>query len=186
MADATQIVVAGNGTVRAAPVGTTAPTTPTATPVAGWLDVGYVSEDGVTFTDTKDIEDVLAWQSFYPVRKLITGKSATLAFVLREWNERTVPLALGGGTISQPTPGVWKFVPASPSAALDFRALMIDWNDGSKNYRLIVPRGLVTEAVESNLTRTSAADLPVTFAAVPLLSTDDPYTLLTDDTAFSS
>jgi hypothetical protein len=185
MANADAITVAGDGTVRVAPVGTTQPTTPTGAPAAGWVDLGYVSEDGVTFTDSKDIEDVLAWQSFYPVRKIVTGKEATLAFVLREWDERTIPLAFGGGTLSSPSAGVWRYVPPEPGT-LDLRAMMIDWQDGAKNYRLIIPRGLVTEAVESNLTRTAAADLPITFAAIPLSTTDDPYILLTDAISFSS
>lgn len=185
MANADAIVVAGNGTVRVAPVGTTEPTTPTAAPSAAWLDLGFVTEDGVTFTDSKDIEDVLAWQSFYPVRKIITGKEATLAFSLREWDERTIPLAFGGGSVTNPSAGVWRYAPPAPGT-LDLRAMMIDWQDGSKNYRLIVPRGLVVEEVETNLTRTGSAELPITFSAIPASTSADPYKLLTDDIAFSS
>lgn len=185
MANADAIVVAANGNVRVAPVGATQPTTPDAAPAAAWLDLGYVSEDGVTFTDSKEIEDVNAWQSFYPVRKIVTGKEATLAFALREWDERTVPLAFGGGTITSPSAGVWRYVPPAPGT-LDLRALMIDWQDGDKDYRLIVPRGMVSEAVETNLVRTGAADLPITFSAIPASTTSDPYILLTNDIAFSS
>ena len=185
MPNADSIVVAGNGTVYVAPVGSTQPTTPTASPAAAWLDLGYVSEDGVTFTESKDIEDVLAWQSFYPVRKIVTGKEASLAFVLREWDERSIALAFGGGTVTQPSAGVWRYEPPAPGT-LDLRAMMIDWQDGTKNYRLIIPRGLVVEAVETNLTRTGAADLPITFAAIPASTTDDAYILLTDSIAFSS
>lgn len=185
MANADSIVVAANGTVYVAPVGSTQPTNPTSAPAAAWLDLGYVSEDGATFSESKDIEDVLAWQSFYPVRKLITGKEATLAFALREWDERSIPLAFGGGTISQPSAGVWRYEPPLPGT-LDLRAMMIDWQDGSKNYRLIIPRGLVVEAVETNLTRSAAADLPITFSAIPSSTADDAYILLTDSIAFSS
>lgn len=185
MPNADAIVVAGNGTVRIAPVGTTQPTTPTATPAAAWLDLGYVTEEGVTFTDSKEIADVAAWQSFYPVRKIITGKEATLAFGLREWDERTIPLAFGGGSVTNPSAGVWRYAPPSPGS-LDLRAMMIDWIDGIKNYRLIVPRGLVVEAVETNLTRTDSAVLPINFAAIPLSTSVDPYILITDDIAFSS
>lgn len=182
--DADEIVVAANGTVRVAPVGSTQPTNPTSAPVAAWVDLGYVTEDGATFTDSKEIEDVLAWQSFYPVRKIVTAKEATLAFSLRQWNEATVKLAFGGGTITNPSLGVWKFVPPDPET-LDERALMLDWQDGDKNYRLIFPKGLVTEAVETQLVRTGSAELPITFSAVPATG-DDAYILLTDDIAFSS
>lgn len=184
MANADSIVVAGNGTVRVAPVGSTEPTTATGSPAAAWLDLGYVSEDGVTFTESKEIEDILAWQSFYPVRKIITGKEATLSFVLREWDERSIPLAFGGGTITA-AGAHWRYEPPDP-ATIDLRAMMVDWVDGIKNYRLIVPRGLVVEAVETNLTRTGAADLPITFAAIPASTSADAYILLTDAIAFSS
>jgi hypothetical protein len=185
MANADSITVAGNGTVRVAPVGSTQPTTPTASPAAAWLDLGYTNEDGVTFTESKEIEDILAWQSFYPVRKIITGKEATLAFSLEEWDERSIPLAFGGGTVTSPSAGVWRYEPPAPET-IDLRAMMIDWQDGIKNYRLIVPRGLVTESVETNLTRTGAALLPITFSAIPASTTDDAYILLTDAIAFSS
>lgn len=179
-----EIVVGANGTVWVAATGSTQPTNPTSTPNASWVDLGYVNEDGATFTDSKDIEDINSWQSFYPTRKIVTGKEATLAFVLQQWNEATVPLAFGGGAVTQPSPGVWRYAPPDPSQ-IDYRALMLDWQDGSKHYRLIFPKGLVTEAVESQVVRSGAAELPITFAAVPATG-DDPYILLTDDIAFSS
>lgn len=185
MANADAIVVAANGTVRVAVVGSTQPTTPTAAPVAAWRDLGYVNEDGCTFTDSKEIEDVLGWQSFYPLRKLITGKEAALSFVLKEWDERTIPLAFGGGSVTSPSAGVWRYAPPSPGT-LDLRALMLDWEDGDKNYRLIIPQGMVTESVETQLVRSASAELPITFTAIPTSSTADPYILLTDDIAFSS
>lgn len=182
--DANQIVVAANGTVYVAPVGTTQPTTPTATPAAAWKDLGFITEDGATFTDSKEIEDIQAWQSFYPVRKIINSKEVTLSFALQQWDEKTIPLAFGGGTITNPSVGVWRYVPPSPET-LDERALMIDWLDGVKAYRLIIPKGLVTEAVETQLVRTSEAELPITFSAVPTAGTD-AFILLTNDIAFSS
>lgn len=179
-----EIVVGANGTVRVAPVGTTQPTNPTSSPVAAWIDLGYVNEDGATFTDSKDIEDINSWQSFYPTRKVVTGKEATISFALQQWNENSVPLAFGGGSVTNPSVGVWRYAPPDPSV-IDYRALMLDWTDGSKHYRLIFPKGLVTEAVETQLVRTDSAELPITFAAVPATGAD-PYILLTDDIAFSS
>jgi len=182
--DADQIVVAANGTVYAAPVGTTQPVTPTEAPSAAWVDLGYINEDGATFTDTKEIEDITSWQSFYPTRKIVTAKEATVSFALQQWNEQSIPLAFGGGAVTNPSVGVWRYVPPDPET-LDERALMIDWTDGDKDYRLIIPKGLVTEAVETQLVRTGSAELPITFSAVP--DTDeDPFILLTNDLAFSS
>lgn len=183
--DADEIVIAANGTVRVAPVGTAEPTTPTEAPAAAWVDLGYITEEGATFTDSKEIEDILAWQSFYPVRKIVTGKEAAVSFSLRQWNEATIPLAFGGGAVTNPTTGVWRYAPPSPED-IDERALMLDWQDGDKNYRLIIPKGLVTDAVETNLVRTDSAVLPISFAAIPASTADDPWFVLTDDLAFSS
>jgi hypothetical protein len=50
--------------------------------------------------------------------------------------------------------------------ALDERSLVVDTIDGDTNYRFVLPRGNVTEAVESQFTRTATAQLPVTFKAL--------------------
>lgn len=179
-----QIVVGGNGTVWVAPLDTTQPTNPTAAPVAAWLKLGYVTDAGATITDTKALNPIPAWQSFYAVRQIIASREFTVAFGLLQWSQDTVKLAFGGGTISNPSAGVFKFVPPSPED-VDYRMLMLDWVDDTKNYRLIVPKGLSTETVNPTVARTDAAILPITFAAVPATGTD-AYVLYTDDPSFSS
>lgn len=177
-----EIVVGANGSLWVAPVGTAAPATEVAVPGAGWVDLGYASEDGVTLTDSKTFEAIPVWQLFYAARRIVTERDLAVAFVLRQWNPDTVALAFGGGTVSAPSAGHFKYVPPSPEE-LDERSLMVDWVDGTKNYRLIIPRGIVTENVETNLVRTGAADLPITFS---LLGDDsgDPWYLLTNDPVF--
>lgn len=182
--DADQIVVAANGTVYVAPVGTTAPTAPTGALNAAWKDLGFITEDGATFTDSKTVEDILAWQSFYPVRKIVSAKDASVSFSLRQWNGRTVSLAFGGGNTVDLGGGNFSYVPPAPEV-IDERAMLIEWQDGDKNYRLILPKGLVTEAVETNLVRTGSAVLPITFSITPDTG-DDPYTFLADDPGWDS
>jgi hypothetical protein len=180
----TQVVVGANGTVWVCPYNTAvAPTDSTAAPNTVFENVGFISEDGATFTEGKDITDINAWQSFFPIRRLVTGRSVQVSFALREWNRRTIQFALGG-TVSGTAPGPYTYTPPSPSA-LQVKALILDWVDGAKNYRLYIPQGIVSEAVETTLARTAAADLPVTFAA------QDPgsgsiYTLFTNDPGMSS
>lgn len=179
--DVDQIVVGANGTIRVAPVGTAAPASEVAAPAAGWIDVGYSDENGVTMTDSKTFAAIPVWQLFYPARRIITDRDLTLGFVLRQWNKTTVPFAFGGGTLSIPTAGHFKYVPPAPEK-VDERALMVDWIDGTKIYRLIVPRGLVTENVATNLTRTAASDLPIGYSIIGD-DAGDPWTLLTNDPA---
>ncbi len=181
-----ETVVAGTGEVRVAPVGTAAPVDPTVAWGAAWLELGYTNEDGVTVNREFDMEEKAAWQSFYPIRRIVTGRGFTVAFNLYQWNETSVPLAFGGGTITTIAgpPAHYKYTPPS-AEVLDERALGVQWQDGTKVYRLIIPRGMVTEAGETNLTRTDTSVLPITFGVVAS-GTADPFYILTSDPAFAA
>jgi len=178
-----EIVVGANGSVFVAPVGTTEPAMISTVLDAAFVDLGYVNEDGATFLDGKTIEDVNVWQLFYAARKLVTAKEASLAFVLSQWSELTVPLAFGGGVTVMDGAGEYSYTPPAPGT-IDERAMILEWVDGIKNYRLIIPRGLVTENVETNLVKTGAAELPITFSIVGTAA-GTPWYLQTDDEALN-
>lgn len=180
--DTNQIRVGANGKVLVAPVGTTAPADYAASWPAGWIDLGYTSEDGVKISDSKDMEEIEVWQLFYAARRVITKRDFTLEFTLRQWSKYTVPLAFGGGTISA-AGGGYKYSPPS-AATIDERAMGIEFVDNTTVYRFIVPRGLVSDAVETSAVRNAAADLPIKFGIIGQASVD-PYTILTNDPAFA-
>lgn len=194
--DSAEVVVGGNGKVYVAAAGTAVPTDFTALPAA-WINVGYVSEDGVTFRGDAEIEDINAWQSFYPIRKLVTSRSATIEFIMRQWNGETLKLAFGGGSVVT-SGGTTTYAPPQPSVN-DERAMVVEWLDGSETYRLVIPRGRVDGEVETNIVRTSAADLPVSFAATPNTEASSlsspptagelitqPWYLITNTTSFTT
>ncbi len=176
-----QIRVGANGKIMVAEVGTTAPASEAAAWPAGWTELGFTNENGVTVTDAKTITDIAVWQLFYPARKVVASRNFTAAFGLREWSEATVSLAFGGGTFEEVTAGHFKYTPPPPED-VDERALGVEWVDGDLIYRLIVPRGLVTENVATQLQRTAAADLPITFGVIGEGGVD-PWYLLTNDPA---
>lgn len=182
MANASQVVVGANGKVWVADIGTSAPTDATSALAAGWTDLGYVSEDGATFSEGKDITDIGAWQSFYPIRYIINSRQVTLSFTLRQWNNVTVEFALGGTITGGPS--AFTYTPPSPET-LDLRQMALEWTDGAKSYRLYVRRGLVSETVETQLIRTDAANLPITFSAMDPGSGTAVYSLFTNDTNFA-
>jgi len=182
--NANYVVVAGDGTVYVAPTASAVAPTNAATALnAVWLEMGYVSEDGATFTQGQEITDINAWQSFYPIRRVLTARTVSISFALREWNKRAVEFATGGTVAINAAE--WKLTPPTPSATID-RALILEWVDGSKKYRLFCPKGVISEDVETNLSRTAAADLPVTFAASDPGAGGSIYQLFTTDPAFSS
>ena len=109
-----------------------------------------------------------------------------MSFVLREWSRRTVQLAFGGGTVTTTAgpPAHYRYDPPAPEE-LDQRAVGIEWKDGTLTYRLIMVKAIVTEAVETNVVRTAAADLPITLGMIGS-SGVAPWYIRTNDPAFAA
>lgn len=185
-ADADNIVIAGSGSVHVAPVGTAMPATPIAALNAAFVDLGYVTEDGATFRDDKTKEGTRVWGSFYPVKMRVTDASASLSFVLRQWDIETVPFAFGGGSIATTTgpPAHYTYTPPAPDE-IDERALVLEWAADGHDFRLLVPRVMVTEGVETQLTQTAESDLPITLGVLGTAGVD-PWQLLTNHPAFAA
>lgn len=167
--DASEVVVGANGRVLVAAADDVSesgmPDDVDSELSGDWTEVGYVSEDGITFKAGQTVDDIPAWQSFYPIRKVVTAKTAGCEFVMRQWNAFNLILAFGGGSIDDST-GDSVYIPAAPGE-LDERAICIEWVDGEDIYRLVFPRGMVTGEVSSNVVRTKAADLPISFEVTP-------------------
>jgi len=77
-ANASEVVVGSGGKIYIAPVGTPEPNTPTAALNAAYKDLGYISEDGVSASFGVTVEDINAFQSLLPIRKVVTGRTADL------------------------------------------------------------------------------------------------------------
>lgn len=178
-----KIVVGANGTISVAPLLTAAPTTSIIALNAAFKPLGFISEDGVQVAPGQTINPIMAWQTPYPVRKIVAGRTLELSFTLREFDLDTLPFAFGGGTL------VWSAGNATytpPAAeAIDARSLVVDWLDGARHYRLYVPNGQVTDLSAFSLNRGAPAELPVKFE----LNSDGvstPWTILSDDILLSS
>lgn len=181
--NAGNVVVAGDGTAYVGPITTPAPTNAATALNAGFLEMGFITEDGATLTQGQELTDINAWQSFYPIRRIVTGRTVQVAFSMREFNKRAVEFATGG-TITT-NAAEWKLTPPGPSTDTR-KSLVLEWLDGSKKYRLYVPVGLVAEDVESTMARTDSVNLPIVFAASDPGTGSSIYTLFTTDVAFSS
>jgi hypothetical protein len=181
-ANADEVVVGASGRVYVAPVGTTLPTDPTTSLDADFVDLGFVSE-GVTLSFALQTEDITAWQSAFPIRKIGTGFEGSAAFELLQWNADSIAVAFGGGSVTETDPGVYTYTPPAASDVAEYAAV-IEWADGLRNYRWVINRCTVAEGVETTLNRTSAATLPITLA---ILGDDgvDPWYLVTDDPALA-
>lgn len=181
MSNPSNILVGSNGTVYVAPVGTALPTTEDGSLDAAFTSVGYISEDGISISSSVDVTDIAAFQSLMPVRRVVTGRTMEVSLVLREWSAKNVELAFGGGEVTNEGTHFEYNPPAAGDALLE-QSVVIDWNDGAKVYRLVLNRVVATESVETNIVRTGAADLPLTFSVMED-DNGDTWKLMTDDPA---
>lgn len=182
-----ELVVASYGEISVAPVGTALPTTPTAALNAAFVGLGFATEDGVTLTVTPEITEFKAWQSRQAVRRELTAQEIQVSFNLEQWNESTIPFAFGGGVITNPSGGVYRYDFPTDDAALDERALVVDARDGTRRQRYVFPRGNVTEAVAAQFARSQLSELPIAFKALePTDQSGAGYVLFDDAAAFAT
>jgi hypothetical protein len=181
--DSDQLVVAAFGTISVAPVGTTVETNPNNALAAAFRDLGYATEDGVTFGDSPSVEAIMGWQKSSPLRRIVTGRDRTVGFTLHQWNDATLPFVYGGGEWNDLGSGIYRFDPPADTDALVERCLVVDWQDGARNFRFVAYNGSVTGGVETQLTRTGSSVLPVTFE-INANDNGDDWNIFSDDPVF--
>lgn len=179
--DAQNVIVAGTGAVFVAPENTALPADLVTPLPAAWEDVGYISEDGVQFTFSREQEEVMAWQVSTPVRILVTNEPITIEFELEQFDRETVMLAFRGGTfVGSAAP--YTYTPPDAGAS-DVRAMTIDAVDGDYQFRFCFPRMQISDDVAFALVRSDAVRLPLTFN---VLASDTKWTILSDHPAFGA
>jgi hypothetical protein len=95
----------GPGKLWIAAAGTTEPTDATTAPGASFADLGW-TEEGNTFTYTRENEDVYVAEETDPVRNEVTGTTAMLTLALSEATSRNLLIALNqwtGPAMADPT-----------------------------------------------------------------------------------
>jgi len=161
--NASEIRVAGTGTVYVAPAHTAAPVDFTKNWDSPWVNLGYTSSDGVKFVKKDKLDPVDTWQSVAPIRYVFADRDFSVKFSLLQINSDTLPFFLSSGVKAAGTNSFE--IAAAP--AVDERALGIEFSDGPNVvHRFYIPRGAVTETDETSITRTSAIKLGVTFTAL--------------------
>ena len=173
---AQEVRVAGAGHVFVAPEGTPLPVDNAAL-AAPWVDMGYVTTDGVTFTFSRESEDLDAWQGD-KIRVLTTREPATVGFALMQTSSDVMVVAMGGGDISETSTGIFRYEPPRGQNAI--RSIVVEFSDEGLTYRYCIPRAQIEGDVTYTLTRAGALTYPLTFG---LLESDPKYFILSDDPA---
>lgn len=182
--DPDQIVVTGSGRVYAGTVG--ASTVPTNISAAidiagtdGWVELGYTTEAGVSFSFGRETKEIKGWQSRNPLREVITGTPSTFSCELLQWNHATMRLALGGGSVTGSNPN-FQYAPPPPSFR-DERAFIVEGYDGDDKYRFIFRKGLNVATAELAFVREDPVTLPIEISILDDDSAENPWIMQTTD-----
>jgi hypothetical protein len=180
-----ETVVADGGSIYIAPVGTTLPSTEVDTLNAAFVDIGYVSEEGVSLNFGQEKTGIKAWQSRgFDIRRLLEARNASFSFTIMQWNLATLEFGLGADA-TEDTPGHFKIVPRDPADGADQRAFVLEFADGDdRNYRICAAVVEIEGDVSPTLVRNDVAGLAVTVTAI---ASDEgtPWIGLTDDASLT-
>lgn len=159
--DATEAVVAGSGHIYVAAEGTPLPDDLAAL-TSPWVELGYTTEDGVTFNLARSTSDINAWQAADPIRVVETSRAITVAAVLRQFaNPDNLDAAFGGGTFTPgPTFGTYVLPGAGENTV---RVLVVDAIDGDVTVRFVYDRVQQMADIQSQLQRGDTVNLPLEY-----------------------
>lgn len=151
-----------NGHVYAAPVGTVEPADISEAVSGSWTELGHISDAGPRFSFGKNRTPVQSWQSHPdPVRTLKDAAVTTISYDLLQWNAHNVALAVGGGSWTEDSSGIWTFTPADADHTVE-QALIIEGQDGdAEKWRFIFRRTENQAAVDFAWTGTALSPLPI-------------------------
>ena len=130
------------GAVFVAPKGTTMPVGLVA-PAAAFVEVGWISEDGVNIAKEVESSTFPAWQGAKVVKRKPTSSSDSFTFTALEENPAVMQLFLPGATAVTAT-GTTTITPAAGLVANE-HAFVIDFREGTDHKRYNVTLGAVSE-----------------------------------------
>lgn len=132
------------GVTGAIMVGPTTAVSPTGTAgtTVGFVDLGLVSDDGVTETRARSTDDIKSWQNGATVRTVVTEGTLTFKFTLIETNPAAVALFYGTPIVPGAADGSFVIIPTATGGRKSF---ILDVIDGAELLRVYVPQGEVTE-----------------------------------------
>lgn len=181
MQDVRQVrVAAGGGDAYFAPVGATLPVDATTSLDAAFIGGGYITDEGATYTYTPEFGEIRSWQSRSAILRYLTGADFAARWTFQQHNADNMVFSFGGGAVTEPRVGVYRYDFPADDAEIEENAVVIAWRANTYDFRLVMPRGNVSEGTETQLTRDNPALLPITFRALggagntPYIVTNDP------------
>lgn len=154
--------VAVDGYVRVAPLATTAPTSVDST-WTGSSTVGYISDEGVTETNSITTEKINAWQRNAIVRTIVTDSETTFQFTMIQTSSESLA-EYYGIEVADIDEATGSFV-SNPGLEKPRKSYVFDFIDGDEKIRKYVPIGQVTETGDVTYLSEEVIAYPVTVVA---------------------
>ena len=152
------------GAVFRAPLGTALPTDASTALAAAYVELGYVSEDGVKNNNTAESDDVKAWGGA-PVLNLMTGKPDTWQLKLIEaLNPNVLKTVYGDHNVT--VDGHKIHVKATTEQAVDAIYVIDMALKGGALKRVVIPIGALSEVAEVVYKDDEAIGYEITLAAM--------------------
>ncbi|GAA3136651.1 hypothetical protein GCM10010466_29330 [Planomonospora alba] len=133
------------------------------TPITGFTDLGYASEDGVSLTPSLSVTEVPVWQSATAAKLNVTAAGLTIGFTLMQWDQDTTALFFNG-TWTKSGELSTLILPSNP--ILRERSFLVLWGDGDDVSSLFVPRAMVSEREALTVGKSNPSTLGMTLTSL--------------------
>lgn len=156
-----------SGGVLAAPLGTTVPTGLTGELDPAFVSLGYVSEDGVTETVSRDVEKIKAWGNT-TVKILTTDHEATWALSLLEVANLDALRSVYGSNAVEKDNDSGEVTVKISATELPEQVIVFDMYDKGTDVseRIVIPRARVTEIGDVVYTHGDISRFEITLEAL--------------------
>lgn len=154
--NAQNVRVGATGVIYHAPLATALPTDVTTALNAAFVDVGYVTDDGLTGEPDESTADMRAWGGDL-VRRVISEYGETYQFTMMETNANSIAAYFGNGSAT-----AWEGKQIEIRKSWCFHI-----TDGVKIRRIVLPDAAVTDRGAITYATTEAIAYPVTVSTFP-------------------
>ena len=153
------------GAIYRAPIGTSLPTSATASLNAAFKCLGYVSEDGLTNTNTASTEQIKAWGGDIVATPQTEKPDTFQATFIEAMNTDVLAAAYGDANVSGAI--ATGITIRANSTELDKSAWVVDMVLGGNMKRIVIASGQVTEVGDIEYKDDSLIGYPLTITAFP-------------------